>query len=122
MGPVVPHFAEHHVTAARPEHRQRPSLVARKYTTRVQSMMQEPTGAIRSLANGKAVGPDRVSAELFKITLNGDSALCQRLLDIVVCIWRWGEALQQWKDAIVMVLHKKKDRTKRVVATGSSRW
>ena len=49
-------------------------------------MMQEPTGAIRLLASGKAVGSDGVSAELFKITLNGDSALCRRLLDIVVCI------------------------------------
>ena len=34
--------------------------------------MQELTDAIRSLANGKAVGPDGVSVDLFKITLNGD--------------------------------------------------
>ena len=50
--------------------------------------MQELTDAIRSLANGKAVGPDGVSVELFKITLNGDPALHLRLLDIVVRIWR----------------------------------
>ena len=73
--------------------------------------MQELTDAIRSLANGKAVGPDGVSVELFKITLNGDPALRRRLLDIVVRIWRGGEVPQQWKDAIIMVLHKKKDRT-----------
>ena len=48
----------------------------------VQPTMQELTGAIRSLANGKAVGPDGVSVELFKITLNGDPALRRRLLDI----------------------------------------
>ena len=41
----------------------------------VQPTMQEVTDAIRSLANGKAVGPDRVSTEPFKITLNGDPAL-----------------------------------------------
>ena len=41
----------------------------------VQPTTQELTGAIRSLANGKAVGPDGVSFELFKITLNGDLAL-----------------------------------------------
>ena len=64
--------------------------------------MQELTDAIRSLANGKAVGPDGVSVELFKITLNGD---------LVVFIWGGGEVLQQWKDAIIMVLHKNKDRT-----------
>ena len=64
--------------------------------------MQELTDAIRSLANGKAVGPDGVSVDLFKITLNGD---------LVVFIWGGGEVLQQWKDAIIMVLHKNKDRT-----------
>ena len=73
--------------------------------------MQELTDAIRSLVNGKAVGPDRVSVELFKITLNGDPALRRRLLDIVIRIWRGGEVPQQWKDDIIMVLQKKKDRT-----------
>ena len=77
----------------------------------VQLTMQELTNAIRSLANGKAVGPDGVSVELFKITLNGDPALRRRLLDIVVRIWRGGEVPQQRKYAIIMVLHKKKDRT-----------
>ena len=73
--------------------------------------MQELTDAIRSLANGKTVGPDGVSVELFKITLNGDPALRRRLLDIAVRIWRGGEVPQQRKDAIIKVLHKKKDRT-----------
>ena len=44
-------------------------------------------------------------------TLNGDPALRRILLDIVVRIWRGGEVpQQQWKYAIIMVLHKKKDR------------
>ena len=73
--------------------------------------MQELTDAIRSLVNGKAVGPDGVSVELFEITLNGDPALRRRLLDIVVRIRRVGEVPQQWKHAIIMVHHKKKDRT-----------
>ena len=74
--------------------------------------MQALTYAIRSLANGKAVGPDGIPVELFKIALNGDPALRQRLLDIVTGIWRGGEVLQQqWKDVIIKVLHKKKDKT-----------
>ena len=77
----------------------------------VQPTMQELTDAIRLLANGKAVGLDGVSVELFKITLNGDPALRRRLLDIVVRIWGGGEVPQQRKDAIIMVLHRKKDRT-----------
>ena len=54
----------------------------------VQPTMQELTDTIRSLANGKAVGPDGVSVELFKIALNGDPALRRRLIDIVVRIWK----------------------------------
>ena len=55
-----------------------------------QPTMQELTDAIRSLANAKAVGPDGVSVELFKIPLNDDPALRRKLLDIVVRIWRGG--------------------------------
>ena len=79
----------------------------------VQPTMQELTDAIRSLANGKkAVGPDRVTVELFKITLNGDPALRRNLLDIVVRIGRGGQVPQQWKYVIIMVLQKKKNMTK----------
>ena len=56
--------------------------------------MQELIGIILSLANGKAIAPDEVSVELFPITLNGDPALCQRLLDFFVCIWRGGDVSQ----------------------------
>ena len=52
----------------------------------IQPMMQELTDTTHSLANGKAVEPDGVSVELFKIILNGDSALRRRLFDIVVSI------------------------------------
>ena len=70
--------------------------------------MQELTDAIRSLVNEKTIGPDRVSVELLKITLNGDPALARRLLDIVVdCIWRGGKVPHQWKYAIIMYSTKK---------------
>ena len=44
----------------------------------------------RHLLVGRRKGcrPDGVSAELLKITLNGNPALRRRLLDIVVRIWR----------------------------------
>ena len=83
--------------------------------------MQELTDAIRSVVNGKAVRPDVVSFELFKITLNGDPDLRRRLLDIVVRIWRGGEVPEQWKGAVVMVLHKKRIR-KSAATTGASHW
>ena len=60
----------------------------------VQPTMQDLTHTIRSLANGKAVGPNGVSVELFKINLSRNPALRRRLLDIVVRIWRRGEVPQ----------------------------
>ena len=57
--------------------------------------MQELAEAISSLANGKAVGPDGMSVELFEITLDGNPALQQRLLDMAVCIWRGREVPQR---------------------------
>ena len=44
----------------------------------VQPMMQELTDAIRSLANGKAVGPDGVSVTPFKTTLNAVIPFCAK--------------------------------------------
>ena len=77
----------------------------------VQPTMQELTDVMRSLANGKAVGPDGVSVELFKIALNGDPALCLRLLEIIVRIWRGGRGAAAVKRCHHHVLHKKKDWT-----------
>ena len=83
--------------------------------------MQELVGAIRSLASGKAVGPDGVSVELFKITINGDPALRRRLLNVVVCIWRGSEVPQQWKYALIM--YSRKRRIGQSAATsGASHW
>ena len=59
--------------------------------------MQELTDAISSLANGKAVEPDGISVELFKIPLNSNPTLRQRLLDMVARIWWGGEVPQRWK-------------------------
>ena len=92
----------------------------------VQHTMQELTGAIRSLANGKAVGPGGVFVKLFKITFNGDPALRGRLLDIVVCIWRGRGAA-----AVVVVVARnmpsswyslKRRVGQSAVTTGASRW
>ena len=87
----------------------------------VQPTMQELTDAIRSLANGTAVGSGGVSVELFKISLSADAALRRSLLDIVVRIWRGGEMPQQWKYAVIRVLQKRRIGQS-VATTGTSRW
>ena len=111
MGPVVPHSPhQRQVSEARPEHRRRPSSVTRKYATRSSAHDTEADRRHPLFGERKAVEPDGVSVELFKITLNGDPTLRRRLLDIVVCIWRGGELPQRSKYAIILALYKKKDR------------
>ena len=67
-------------------------------------MMQELTIAIRLLANGKAVGLDGVSVELFKMTLKSGLPLRRRLLVIIDRFWRGCEVLPQRNYTISMVL------------------
>ena len=67
--------------------------------------------AIRAMANRKAVGPDGLPVELQKVLVEGDSDNLASFHEIVVAVWRRGHVPQQWKDATIKVLHKKKDRT-----------
>ena len=68
--------------------------------------------AICALANRKPVGPDGFPAELLKVLANeGELNTLGKFHDIIVAVWRGDGVLQQWKDATIKVLHKKKDRT-----------
>ena len=63
------------------------------------------------MVNDKAMEPDELLAELLKLGLSNSS---QQILlafhGIIVAVWMTGEVPQEWKDAIIKVLHKKKDR------------
>ena len=68
--------------------------------------------AIRALANRKAVKPDGIPAELLKVLADeGGMETLGTFQDIIVAVWRGGGVPQQWKNATIKVLHKKKDRT-----------
>ena len=75
-------------------------------------VVSETKKALRSMANGKAMGPDELPAELLKLGL---SDISQEILlafyGIIVAVWMTGEVPQNWKDATIKVSHKKKDRT-----------
>ena len=68
--------------------------------------------AIRALANRKAVGPDGPPAELLEV-LADERGLhtLGTFHDIILAVRRGGGVPQQWKDATIKVLHKKKYRT-----------
>ena len=75
-------------------------------------VVSETKKALRSLANGKTMGPDELPAELLKLGLS--DSFHEILLvfhDIIVAVWMTGEVPQEWKDATIKVLHKTKDRT-----------
>ena len=108
MGSVVPHPPEQQVSEAQPKHLRRPRAVAREHGA----------GKSAHSAGANSVGPDGVPVELFKIALNGDPTLLLRLL---VGIWRGGDVPQQWKGAIIKVLHKKRVGQS-AATTGVSHW
>ena len=67
--------------------------------------------AMEVMANAKAVGPDGLPAELLKLGLQQDRTILLELDRLIILIWRQGKVPQQWKDAVITVLHKKSDKT-----------
>ena len=64
------------------------------------------------MANGKAMRPDEQPAELLKLGLSDSShEILLAFHDIIVAVWMTGEVPQEWKDATIKVLYKKKDWT-----------
>ena len=72
---------------------------------------EEIATAMKAMANAKAVGPDGLPAELLKPGLQQDRTIPRELHRFTILIWRQGKVPQQWKDAVITVLHKKGDKT-----------
>ena len=72
---------------------------------------EEITTVMEVMANEKAVGPDGLPAELLKLGLQQDRTILLEFHRLITLIWREGKAPQQWKDAVITVLHKKGDKT-----------
>ena len=64
------------------------------------------------MANAKAVGPDELPVELLKLGINHDPTVLRVFHRVIKRVWRQREVPQRWRDAVIKVLHKKKDRTK----------
>ena len=71
-------------------------------------VVNESKQALRSMANGKAMGPDELPAELHKLGLSDSShEILPAFYGIIVAVWMTGKVPQEWKDATIKVLHKK---------------
>ena len=71
---------------------------------------EEIATAMQAMANDKAVGLDGLPAELLKLGLQQDRTILLEFR-LTTLIWREGKVPQQWKDAVITVLHKKSDKT-----------
>ena len=85
----------------------------------------EPTeieliGALRSMANAKAVGPDELPVELLKLGTNQEPTVLREFHRMIKRVWHQREVPQRWRDAVIKVLHKEKDRTERGNCRGIS--
>ena len=68
---------------------------------------EEVEQAVRKLQNCKAAGEDEIVAELLK---NGGNAMIDWLLEILQEVWKTKHVPSEWKKAVLVPLHKKKDR------------
>ena len=85
-------------------------------------VVSEKKKTLRSMANGKAMGPDELPAELLKLGLSDSShEILLAFHDIIVAVWMTGKVPQEWKDATVNSLHKRRIGPS-VATKGASLW
>ena len=68
----------------------------------------EMARAIAGLKDGKAPGGDGIPAEVWK---HGGDNLFSRLHQLITNAWEVGSVPQAWKDASIVTIYKKGDRT-----------
>ena len=83
---------------------QRPTIESLDETPTI----DEVTKAIDAMKDGKAPGQDGIPAEVWK---HGGQNLLEKLHELITQIWKEGEVPQAWKDASIVTIFKKGDRT-----------
>ena len=68
---------------------------------------EEVEKVVGKLRNGKAAGQDEVVAELLKY---GREVVIDWLTEVIQQVWQSGNIPQEWKDATLIPVHKKRAR------------
>ena len=69
---------------------------------------EEVAKAVRRLQNGKAAGEDKIVAEPLK---SSGETVIEWLTEVMQEVWRTKKVPQDWRNATLIALFKKKDRT-----------
>ena len=68
---------------------------------------EEVERAVKKLQNKKAGGDDRIVAELVK---NGGEAMIDWMMELVQEVWKTRQVPQEWRNATLVPIYKKRDR------------
>ena len=71
----------------------------------------EVPAALRSMANAEDVGANEFPVELFKLGLHHDPRVFREFHQVITRAWCEGKVPRRWFNAVIKVLHEKKDRT-----------
>ena len=77
----------------------------------VEPTENELIGALRSMANAMAVGPDELPVEFLKLGINHDPTVLREFHRVIKLVWHQREVPHRWRDAMIKIVLKKKDRT-----------
>lgn len=73
--------------------------------------VEEVAAVLRSMASSKAVGPGEFPRELLKLGLHHDQAVLQEFHRVIIRVWPEKTIPEIWRNAMIKVPYKKKDRT-----------
>jgi len=68
----------------------------------------EVESAIDELKSHKSLGIDQIPAELIEA---GSRTVCLEIHKLIACIWKKEELPEEWKESIIVPIHKKRDKT-----------
>ena len=74
---------------------------------RAEVTREEVEHTVNKLKNSKAAGSDEIAAEVVK---DGGQAMIEWLWELLREVWKTKQVPQEWKNATLIPLHKKKDR------------
>ena len=111
MDAILPLTAELKIRHARSRHLQEAAAASSRECHRDRAHGGGDCHSDEGNGKQKAVGSDGLLVELLGPGLQQNQTMLLELHRLTTLTWREGKVPQQWKDAVITVLHKKRDKT-----------